>query len=312
MRDAKDTKNKGTLYVVATPIGNRDDITLRALDVLRKVNLVAAEDTRKSGSFLAYHGIKNQLISYHEHNEQKRAGQLITRLLDGTSIALISNAGTPSVSDPGFRLIAAAIENKIVVTPIPGVSAATAAMSVSGLPTDSFMFVGFAPKKKGKRNKFLAALGDQTASLIFYESPKRIISLMEEIIARMGDRNAVLAREMTKLHEEFLRGKLSEILKTVKARPIVKGECTLLVAGCNQFKEPDIKNIKNEIKTALENEKGSISEISRTIAQKYNFPKKKIYDLALEIRGQKTEDRGRKSEFRGQKTDTRRHESQKK
>ena len=291
MNDASHTKKIGKLYVVATPIGNRDDITLRALSILRKVDLIAAEDTRKSGTFLAHHRIKKLLISYHEHNEKKRTPQLIGKLLGGTSIALVSNAGTPSVSDPGFRLIAAAIENKITVTPIPGVTAATTALSVSGLPTDSFIFVGFAPKKKGKRIKFLTALGVQTASLIFYESPKRIISLMEEIISCMGDRNAVLAREMTKLHEEFLRGTVSQILKTLKARSTVKGECTLLVSGCEQLKEMDIEIIKTTLKTALQNETGSLSEIARTISQKYDLPKKTVYDLALEIRSHKTEDR---------------------
>ena len=288
MRNANHTPIKGILHVVATPIGNRDDITLRALDILQRVDLIAAEDTRKSGRFLAYHRIKNQLISYHEHNEAKRTPQLIEKLLAGTSIALITNAGTPSVSDPGFRLITAAIEHKIVVTPIPGVTAVTAAMSVSGLSTDSFIFVGFAPKKKGKRIKFLKTLGAHSESLVFYESPRRINSLIQDISACMGDRYAVLAREMTKLHEEFIRGKLSEILKTLTTRPSVKGECTLLVAGCEQLKEPNIEKIRNELKTELENENGSLSEISRTIARKYGLPKKKIYDLALEIRGQKS------------------------
>ncbi len=290
MRNANHTPGKGILHVVATPIGNRDDITLRALDILQQVDLIAAEDTRKSGRFLAYHRIKNQLISYHEHNEAKRTPQLIEKLLAGTSIALITNAGTPSVSDPGFRLITAAIEHKIVVTPVPGVTAVTAAMSVSGLPTDSFMFVGFAPKKKGKRIKFLKTLGARSESLVFYESPRRIISLMQDISACMGDRYAVLAREMTKLHEEFIRGKLSEILKTIKTRPIVKGECTVLVAGCEQLKEPSIENIWNELKTELENEKGSLSEISRIIAKKYGLPKKAVYNIALQIRGQRSED----------------------
>ncbi|MGD8991101.1 MAG: 16S rRNA (cytidine(1402)-2'-O)-methyltransferase, partial [Desulfobacterales bacterium] len=158
MRNANHTPKKGKLYVVATPIGNRDDITLRALKILQQVDLIAAEDTRKSGRFLAHHGIKSQLVSYHEHNETIRTPQLVEKLLDGTSIALISNAGTPSVSDPGFRLITAAIEHKIVVIPIPGVTAATAAMSVSGLPSDSFVFAGFAPKKKAKRIKFLKSM----------------------------------------------------------------------------------------------------------------------------------------------------------
>src|SRR5210317_1276343 len=231
MSDPTKTEIIGVLYVVATPIGNREDITLRALDILREVDLIAAEDTRKSGSLLAHYQIKNRLISFHEHNEKKRTSELIGKLLGGMTIALVSNAGTPLVSDPGYRLIEAAIANKITVTPIPGVTAATAAMSVSGLPTDSFVFVGFAPKKKAKRLKFLTELSGEPRALIFYESPKRILSLMEEIISCMGDRNAMLAREMTKLHEEFVRGTVSQILKTIKARPSFKGECTLLVAG---------------------------------------------------------------------------------
>jgi 16S rRNA (cytidine1402-2'-O)-methyltransferase len=225
--------------VVATPIGNREDITVRALNTLREVDLIAAEDTRKTGNFLSHHKIKNRLISYHEHNENKRTPQIINKLLDGSSIALVSNAGTPSVSDPGYRLIAAAIENNIKVIPIPGVSAATAAMSVSGLPTDSFVFIGFPPKKKGKRLKFLAELAVEPRPLIFYESPKRILTLLEEIISCMGDRPAMLAREMTKLHEEFIRGSVSKILMTMKKQTKVKGECTLIVAGREEKEEID-------------------------------------------------------------------------
>ena len=224
MPNPNKTEKNGMLYVVATPIGNREDITLRALNILREADLIAAEDTRKSGNFLAHYQIKNRLISFHEHNEKKRTPELIAKLLGGTTIALVSNAGTPSVSDPGYRLIEAAIANKIAVTPIPGVTAATAAMSVSGLPTDSFVFIGFAPKKKGKRLKFLTGLSAEPRPLIFYESPKRILSLIEEIFSCMGDRNAVLAREMTKLHEEFVRGSVSQILTTIRARPVFKGE----------------------------------------------------------------------------------------
>ncbi|MGD8343976.1 MAG: 16S rRNA (cytidine(1402)-2'-O)-methyltransferase [Desulfobacterales bacterium] len=303
MPKANHTPKKGILYVVATPIGNRDDITLRALDILRQVDLIAAEDTRKSGRFLAHHHIKNQMVSYHEHNETKRTPQLIEKLLAGTSLALISNAGTPSVSDPGFRLIAAAIDHKIVVTPIPGVTAATAAMSVSGLPTDSFTFVGFAPKKKGKRIRFLKALGTRSESLLFYESPKRIISLMQDIIVCMGDRYAILAREMTKLHEEFIRGTVSQILNVIRSRSTVKGECTLLVAGRHQLDEMDIRSVRATLESALENETGSLSEIARHIAQEYGLPKKTVYDLALEIRGRRTEVGGQKSEDRRLRTE---------
>ncbi|MCK5418905.1 MAG: 16S rRNA (cytidine(1402)-2'-O)-methyltransferase, partial [Desulfobacterales bacterium] len=209
MSDSNNTKNKGVLYVVATPIGNREDITLRALNILRDVDLIAAEDTRKTGNLLAHYQIKNRLISFYEHNEKKRTPEIIGKLLDGISIALVSNAGTPSISDPGYRLIEAAIANKITVSPIPGVSAATAAMSVSALPTDSFVFIGFLPRKKAKRQQFLNELAVEPRPVIFYESPKRILTLLEEIISCMGDRPAVLAREMTKLHEEFIRGSVS-------------------------------------------------------------------------------------------------------
>ena len=182
------------------------------------------------------------------------------------------------------------------MTPIPGVTAATAAMSVSGLPTDSFMFIGFAPKKKGKRVKFLTELRDEPRPLIFYESPRRILALMEEIIASMGDRNAMLAREMTKLHEEFIRGPVSHILKTIRARPAVKGECTLLVAGVETVKQVDAEIVKTEIKTALQNGQNSLSEIARTVAQKFGLSKNEAYDLALKIKKQRSEDRGQRTE----------------
>jgi 16S rRNA (cytidine1402-2'-O)-methyltransferase len=298
MPSSKKAEKNGMLCVVSTPIGNREDITLRALNILREVDLVAAEDTRKTGKLLAHYQIKNRLISFHEHNEKKRTPELIGKLLDGMAIALVSNAGTPMVSDPGYRLIEAAIVNKITVTPIPGVTAATAAMSVSGLPTDSFVFIGFAPKKKAKRLKFLTELGAEPRPLIFYESPKRILSLMEEIISCMGDRNAMLAREMTKLHEEFLRGTVSQILKTIRARSVIKGECTLVVAGAEASEQVDTEFVKAEIKAALQNGQNGLSKIARTIAKKYGLPKNEVYDLALKIRGLGTDVRDQKSEDR--------------
>ena len=285
MSNSTQTESAGVLYVVATPIGNREDITLRALNTLKAVDLVAAEDTRKSGNFLGHYQIKNRLISFHEHNEKKRTPELIGKLLCGMTVALVSNAGTPSVSDPGYRLIEAAIANNIKVVPIPGVSAATAAMSVSGLPTDSFVFVGFAPRKKGKRLKWLAELSAEPRPLIFYESPKRILSLMEDMISCLGDRNAMLAREMTKIHEEFIRGTLSQIAKTIGTRPAIKGECTLLVAGSDAAEQIDTEIVKTELKAALRNGEKSLSEITRTIAAKYALPKNEIYDLALKIKG---------------------------
>jgi 16S rRNA (cytidine1402-2'-O)-methyltransferase len=290
MSDSNNTKNKGVLYVVATPIGNREDITLRALNILRDVDLIAAEDTRKTGSLLAHYQIKNRLISFHEHNEKKRTPEIIAKLLDGISIALVSNAGTPSISDPGYRLIEAAIANKITVSPIPGVSAATAAMSVSALPTDSFVFIGFLPRKKAKRQQFLNELAVEPRPVIFYESPKRILTLLEEIISCMGNRPAVLAREMTKLHEEFIRGSVSEILKTLKSRTEIKGECTLLIAGFEGKEELNSEIITTEIQAALEKQQIRLSEIAKSIAQKYGLSKNKVYEIALKVKSQTPED----------------------
>ena len=290
MSDSNNTKNKGVLYVVATPIGNREDITLRALNILRDVDLIAAEDTRKTGNLLAHYQIKNRLISFHEHNEKKRTPEMIGKLLDAISIALVSNAGTPSISDPGYRLIEAAIANKITVSPIPGVSAATAAMSVSALPTDSFVFIGFLPRKKAKRQQFLNELAVEPRPVIFYESPKRILTLLEEIISCMGDRPAVLAREMTKLHEEFIRGSVPEILKTLKSRAEIKGECTLLIAGFEGKEELNSEIITTEIKAALEKQQIRLSEIAKLIAQKYGLSKNKVYEMALKVKSQTPED----------------------
>ena len=292
MPDLKKTEKNGVLYVVATPIGNRDDITLRALDILRQVDLIAAEDTRKSGSLLAHYGIKNRLISFHEHNEKKRTPELIGKLLDGKTIALVSTAGTPLISDPGYRLIEAAIANKIMIMPIPGVTAAIAAMSVSGLPTNSFSFIGFTPKKKAKRLKFLTELNTEPRPLIFYESPIRILSLLEEIISCMGDRRAVLAREMTKVHEEFVRGTASQILQTIRDRPALKGECTLLVAGSEASEQIDAEVVKTEIEAALQKGQTSPSEIASAIAKKYGLTKNAAYGLVLKIKGLRTDAEG--------------------
>ena len=272
------------LYVVATPIGNRDDITIRALNILGRVDLVAAENTRHTGRLLAHHNIKGNLISYHEHNEVKRTPELIHRLKTGSSVALVSNAGTPSVSDPGYRLVKEAIANNINVIPVPGVSAAVTALSAAGLPTDSFIFVGFPAKKKAKRLKQLKELASENRTIIFYESPKRILTFLEEIIDAMGDRYGVLSREMTKLHEEFLRGFLSEIHYILNARPVVKGECTLLVMGCEEIKEVSLETVRNEINSELEKTGRRLSDIARAVAKKYGLPKNKVYDEALKLK----------------------------
>ncbi len=271
----------GTLYVVATPIGNRDDITLRALNILREVDLIAAEDTRKTRRFLELHAIKSRLISYHEHNEEERTPKLIAQLKKGISIALVSNAGTPTVSDPGYRLITATLAGNLNVIPVPGVSAATAALSASGLPTDSFVFLGFPAKKKTKRLQQLNDLASESRTLIFYESTRRILTLLGEIKDAMGDRYAVFAREMTKLHEEFLRGRLSEIVIQLKQRTDIKGECTLLVMGCDKGESQPWEVVRQQIRAAVMNRRNSLSVIAREIAAKSGISKNKIYTQAL-------------------------------
>jgi len=273
----------GILYVVATPLGNRDDITLRALNILRDVDLIAAEDTRKTRGFLTLHTIKNNLISYHEHNEAERTPALIAKLQNGVSIALVSNAGTPTVSDPGYRLIEAALEKLLSVIPIPGVCAATAALSVAGLPTDSFIFVGFLAKKKARRLRQLTELASEPRTLIFYESPRRILTLLNETIDAMDNRRGVLAREMTKLHEEFIRGRLSEIAAKLKDRDIIKGECTLLVAGNDSDKNQSWPRVRQQIEAAVVAGQNSLSAIAREIASASGIAKNKVYAEALRI-----------------------------
>ncbi len=282
--DRKDKIKKGKLYIVATPIGNKDDITLRAIKVLGEVDLIAAEDTRETGKLLASHKIKNNLISYHEHNETRRAPGLINKLEKGLSIALVSDAGTPSVSDPGYRLINEAIAKNIRIIPVPGVSAATAALCASGLATDSFVFIGFAVKKKEKRKKQLKKLADENKTIIFYESPRRILSFLDEIIETMGDRHAVLAREMTKRYEEFIRDFLSEIKNNLKKRSSIKGELTLLVAGNDSSARVSMDVVRADIVKCFKVEETRLSELARILSKKHNLPKNIIYDEALKIK----------------------------
>ena len=278
----------GTLYVVATPIGNRDDITLRALSVLKDVDLIAAEDTRHTGKFLSLHNIKGRLISYHEYNEKERTPGLIDRLKNGSSVALVSNAGTPAVSDPGYRLIKEAIAAGIKIVPVPGVSAAVAALSVSGLATDSFIFIGFCPKKKEKRLDLLKDLNKEKRTIIFYESPRRILRLVEEIKSVMGERHSVLSREITKIHEEFIRGTLSEILTVLKQRSEIKGECTLLVSGCEEKEVSSPELVTRELKESICSNKKPLSVLAKETAKKFGLPKKAVYEEALRIKNEQS------------------------
>jgi len=221
---------KGTLYIVSTPIGNLEDITLRALRILKEVDLIAAEDTRHTGLLLRHFGIQKPLTSYFEGNELKKREWILSRLKQGDRIALVSDAGTPGISDPGFRLIQMVIENQIPIIPIPGPSAVIAALSVSGLPTDAFLFKGFLPHKSKKRRDLLKQLEETKETLIFYESPHRLTETLKDILDILGDREIVLTRELTKIYEEVLRGKVSEIQNQLAERKL-KGEITLVISG---------------------------------------------------------------------------------
>lgn len=219
----------GRLYVVATPIGNLEDITYRAVRILREVDLIACEDTRQTRKLLEHYGIQKPTVSYHEHNEAERAPELIERLNAGESIALVSDAGVPLISDPGYRLVRAAVDAAIAVEPAPGPSAALAALSAAGLPTDAFHFGGFLPSKPGQRVHALERLAEEQATLIFFEAPHRIVEALEAVEQVLGSRPVVVAREITKVHEEFLRGTPAEVRAQLLARDAIKGEVTLLI-----------------------------------------------------------------------------------
>jgi len=219
----------GTLYLVATPIGNLADITQRALQILNDVDLIACEDTRHTHKLLNHYGLSTNTISYHEHNEQKRATELIDRLKQGTNIAVVSDAGTPSISDPGFRLVRAAIENDITIVPIPGPSALITALIAAGLPTDEFFFAGFLPARANARRARLSELQSVPGTLIFYEAPHRLAQTLKDAYEILGEREAVVARELTKLHEEIRRGRLSELTTDYTEKTDARGEIVVLI-----------------------------------------------------------------------------------
>jgi 16S rRNA (cytidine1402-2'-O)-methyltransferase len=218
----------GCLYLVGTPIGNLEDITLRALRILKEVDQIACEDTRHTQKLLAHYDIHKPLVSYHEHNEVKRAAELAAAMGQGAQIALVSDAGMPLVSDPGHKLVALCLQNQIPVVPIPGPSALLASLSGSGMSTEEFLFVGFLPARSGERRRALERLRIEERTIILYEAPHRVAECVADALEVLGDRPACLAREVTKLHEEFLRRKLSEILKSLEERP-PRGEITLIL-----------------------------------------------------------------------------------
>ena len=225
----------GILYIVSTPIGNLEDITLRALKILKEVNLIAAEDTRRTKGLLTHYGISKSLTSYFSHNEKEKGEELLNKLKDGENIALVSDAGTPGISDPAYSLIKLALENNIEVRPIPGPAGAITALSVSGLPTDKFIFEGFLPRKPGKRLKRLESFINEDRTIIIYESPHRILATLQKIGDILGNRPVAVGREMTKVYEEVIRGSVEEVMQKLRGRTM-KGEITLIV-GAHQ-KEP--------------------------------------------------------------------------
>jgi len=228
----------GKLHVVATPLGNLEDITLRAVRVLREVSLIACEDTRRTATLLRAHGITTSVTSYFEHNERWKGEKILDALRAGRDVALVSDAGTPGVSDPGYRLVRDARAAGIPVIPVPGPSAAVAALSVSGLPTDRFLFVGFLPAKAGARRKALEELSGVRETIVFYESPVRLVTAMADMVEVLGDRDAFLCREATKMHEEYIRDPLSELRDTLSARSSIKGEVVLVVSGASDVGRP--------------------------------------------------------------------------
>jgi 16S rRNA (cytidine1402-2'-O)-methyltransferase len=266
----------GVLYIVATPIGNLEDITLRALRTLRESDLIACEDTRQTRKLLDHAGISKPTVSYHEHNESERAAELIAKLEGGAKIALVSDAGTPLISDPGYRLVAAAIEAGISVVPIPGACAAIAALSASGMPTDSFRFCGFLPSRSSPRRRLLEELAGETCTLIFYEAPHRILDALDDISTAMGPRRVVVAREITKIHEEFLRGTAAEVRAQLADRSVIRGEITILVGKRESAPVQDETPIEDAVK-ALEQQGLSRMDAIKRVAKERGIPKRECY-----------------------------------
>lgn len=226
----KGKKERGILYIVSTPIGNLEDITKRAIRILKESDMIAAEDTRRTRKLLSHYEISKHPISYHDHNKIKQGEFILKRLLEGLDVALVSDAGTPGISDPSYHLINLSLKNDIDVIPIPGPTASIAALSVSGLPTDQFVFEGFLPRKKGKRKSRIEKLKDEERTIILYESPYRIHALLDELLSIIGNRQVVIAREITKKFEEIIRGELKDITSQIRDKKI-KGEITLILKG---------------------------------------------------------------------------------
>jgi len=282
-------KDGGILYICGTPIGNLEDITLRALKILKEVSLIAAEDTRHTLKLLNHYRINTKITSYYEYNKFKKAPYLVKILKEGQDIALVSDAGMPGISDPGYVLIDLALKNNIKIIPIPGVSALITALVVSGLPTDKFVFEGFLPRKIKERKRYFKSIENEERTIIFYETPHRLKRALKDMLEILGDRKVVLARELTKMYEEIIRGKLSQILSKIDSKEI-KGEITLIVQGGIKKKENDsldfLKDecIMQEYLKKLKNQGYSNKDIIKIAQEKLNIPKNLIYKKLLEMK----------------------------
>ncbi len=285
----KKNKFEGILYICGTPIGNLEDITLRALNILKKVELIAAEDTRHTKKLLNCYQINTPVTSYYEYNKFKKAPYLIEKIKSGQKIALVSDAGMPGISDPGYVLINLALKNNIKVIPIPGVSALITALVVSGLPTDSFIFEGFLSRKSAERKKYFKNIENEERTIIFYEAPHRLKRALKDMLDIWGDRKITVARELTKRYEEIIRGKLSQVINEIDLREI-KGEITLVVQGGKRGEEEDkINGLKREYiiegyLKQLKSQGYSNKDIVRIAQEKLNIPKNIIYKKLLEIK----------------------------
>ena len=285
MNENKDT---GILYICGTPIGNLEDITLRALKILKEVNLIAAEDTRHTLKLLNHYQINTKITSYYEYNKFKKAPYLVETLKNGQDIALVSDAGMPGISDPGYVLIDLALKDNIKIIPVPGVSALITALVVSGLPTDKFVFEGFLPRKIKERKRYFKSIENEERTIIFYETPHRLKRALKDMLEILGDRKVVIARELTKLYEEIIRGKLSHVLSEIDSKEI-KGEITLIVQGGTKKKENDSIDflirecIIEEYLNKLKNQGYSNKEIIKITQEKLNIPKNLIYKKLLKM-----------------------------
>jgi 16S rRNA (cytidine1402-2'-O)-methyltransferase len=275
----------GTLYVVSTPIGNLEDVTLRALKILKDVDLIAAENTRQTRGFCSHYNIRTRLISYHQHNQRSRGPELIERLKKGSNIALVTSAGTPSISDPGSLLVNMALGNGIRVSPIPGPSAAIAALSVSGLHMDRFLFLGFLSNKTGKRKTELRELAHEHRCMVFYEAPHRIKAMLKDMNEILGDRYVVILRELTKIYEEIIRGPVSLILKELDDH-ILKGEFTVVLAGAEKRENEDFvdNKVRDTIKRLLLEKKMGVKQIATRLSKESSLNYRTVYKEGLIIK----------------------------